>query len=105
MHITNELIHNPGVNQLLGGMDIKFMEKDETQTADPEARTLTTDPNPGPDAAQKGGKRFDTVGEGDVVILPAFALIRRPRPTSDPSVPNALVTSPSLGASLEEKEP
>ena len=22
MHITNELIHNPGVNQLLGGMDI-----------------------------------------------------------------------------------
>merc|ERR1719483_1136029 len=51
MHITNELIHNPGVNELLGGMDIKFMEKDETQ---------------------KGGKRFDTVGEGDVVILPAF---------------------------------
>ena len=33
MHITNELIHNPGVNQLLGGMDIKFMEKDETQVA------------------------------------------------------------------------
>merc|ERR1719401_1113902 len=51
MHITNELIHNPGVNQLLGGMDIKFMEKD------PE---------------QEGGKRFDAVGEGDVVILPAF---------------------------------
>eukprot|EP00966_Prymnesium_polylepis_P126041 2914542-Prymnesium_polylepis.1 len=51
MHITNELIHNPGVNQLLGGMGIEFMEKD-------------------PDAV--GGKRFDTVGEGDVVILPAF---------------------------------
>ena len=33
MHITNELIHNPGVNQLLGGMDIKFMEKDETQVS------------------------------------------------------------------------
>ena len=33
MHITNELIHNPGVNELLGGMDIKFMEKDETQVA------------------------------------------------------------------------
>ena len=43
MHITNELIHNPGVNELLGGMDINFMEKD------PEA---------------VGGKRFDTVGDG-----------------------------------------
>ena len=54
MHITNELIHNPGVNELLGGMDIKFMEKDATQ---------------------QGGKRFDTVGEGDVVILPAFGAL------------------------------
>jgi len=51
MHITNELIHNPGVNELLQGMDVKFIEKD----ADAEY-----------------GKRFDTVGEGDVVILPAF---------------------------------
>ncbi|KAL1519545.1 hypothetical protein AB1Y20_023060 [Prymnesium parvum] len=51
MHITNELIHNPGVNNLLQGMDIKFIEKDQ-------------------DA--KYGKRFDAVGEGDVVILPAF---------------------------------
>jgi 4-hydroxy-3-methylbut-2-enyl diphosphate reductase len=51
MHITNELIHNPGVNDLLGGMDIQFMEKD---------------------AAATGGKRFDKVDEGDVVILPAF---------------------------------
>jgi len=51
MHITNELIHNPGVNDLLGDMDIKFLEKD------PES---------------VGGKRFDTVEDGDVVILPAF---------------------------------
>jgi len=51
MHITNELIHNPGVNDLLAGMDIEFMEKDK-------------------DAV--GGKRFDKVSEGDVVILPAF---------------------------------
>lgn len=50
MHITNELIHNPGVNDLLGGMDIKFIEKDDSAM----------------------GKRFDTIGEGDVVILPAF---------------------------------
>jgi len=51
MHITNELIHNPGVNDLLQGMDINFMEKD---------------------AEAEGGKRFDEVGDGDVVILPAF---------------------------------
>lgn len=51
MHITNELIHNPGVNDLLSGMDIDFMEKD---------------------AAAEGGKRFDRVNDGDVVILPAF---------------------------------
>ena len=50
MHITNELIHNPGVNELLRGMDIEFLEKDESVM----------------------GKRFDTIGEGDVVILPAF---------------------------------
>mmetsp|Transcript_7825 Transcript_7825/g.13186 ORF Transcript_7825/g.13186 Transcript_7825/m.13186 type:complete len:506 (-) Transcript_7825:318-1835(-) len=51
IHITNELIHNPGVNQLLGGMGIKFMEKDSEAV---------------------GGKHFDAVGQGDVVILPAF---------------------------------
>jgi 4-hydroxy-3-methylbut-2-enyl diphosphate reductase len=51
MHITNELIHNPGVNELLGGMDIQFLEKD---------------------ADAPNGKRFDTIGDGDVVILPAF---------------------------------
>jgi len=50
MHITNELIHNPGVNELLQGMDIKFIEKDDSAM----------------------GKRFDTIGDGDVVILPAF---------------------------------
>jgi len=48
MHITNELIHNPGVNDMLGEMQIEFIEKTES------------------------GKRFDTVKEGDVVILPAF---------------------------------
>jgi 4-hydroxy-3-methylbut-2-enyl diphosphate reductase len=51
MHITNELIHNPGVNQLLGEMDIKFMDKDVSKLA---------------------GKDFDAIDKGDVVILPAF---------------------------------
>lgn len=48
MHITNELIHNPGVNDMLADMDVAFIEKTET------------------------GKRFDDIKEGDVVILPAF---------------------------------
>ena len=50
MHITNELIHNPGVNDMLHDMDVQFIEKDTTT----------------------GSKRFEDVGDGDVVILPAF---------------------------------
>ncbi len=49
MHMTNELIHNPGVNDMLRSMDIQFMEKDA-----------------------EGEKRFDEIADGDVVILPAF---------------------------------
>jgi len=48
-HITNELLHNPGVNNMLKDAGVEFVEK----TAD-------------------GGKRFDDVSPGDVVILPAF---------------------------------
>jgi len=48
MHITNELIHNPGVNDLLRDMNINFIEKTEE------------------------GKRFSDIADGDVVILPAF---------------------------------
>ena len=49
VHITNELIHNPEVNDKLQAMDVQFIEKQED-----------------------GGKNFDTVEDGDVVILPAF---------------------------------
>jgi len=46
--ITNEIIHNPGVNQRLRDMDVSFIE------------------------VVDGQKNFAVVGEGDVVILPAF---------------------------------
>jgi 4-hydroxy-3-methylbut-2-enyl diphosphate reductase len=46
--ITNEIIHNPGVNQRLRDMQVAFIEVD------------------------KGEKDFAVVGQGDVVILPAF---------------------------------
>lgn len=49
IHLTNELIHNPEVNEKLQDMNVKFIEK-----------------------LDDGGKRFETVEEGDVVILPAF---------------------------------
>lgn len=48
IHITNEIIHNPEVNEKLQAMDVKFMD------------------------GKKGPKNFDAVGSGDVVILPAF---------------------------------
>lgn len=49
VHITNELIHNPEVNDKLKAMNVQFIEKNVD-----------------------GSKKFDSVGEGDVVILPAF---------------------------------
>ena len=48
LHITNELIHNPEVNDRLTEMKVNLIEKT-------------------PD-----GKDFSTIGDGDVVILPAF---------------------------------
>ncbi|KAI7835626.1 hypothetical protein COHA_010482 [Chlorella ohadii] len=49
LHITNEIIHNPGVNQRLKEMDVNFIE-----------------------ASEEGDKDFSAVKEGEVVILPAF---------------------------------
>jgi 4-hydroxy-3-methylbut-2-enyl diphosphate reductase len=46
--ITNEIIHNPGVNNRLKEMAVEFIE------------------------IKDGQKDFSVVGEGDVVILPAF---------------------------------
>ncbi|KAK9829477.1 hypothetical protein WJX72_006100 [[Myrmecia] bisecta] len=48
LHVTNEIIHNPAVNQRMKEMDINIIE----------------------DKGQ--GKDFGVVKEGDVVILPAF---------------------------------
>lgn len=51
VHITNELIHNPEVNDNLSDMKVQFIEKIDG------------------DASQKN---FEAVNDGDVVILPAF---------------------------------
>jgi 4-hydroxy-3-methylbut-2-enyl diphosphate reductase len=48
-HITNELLHNPGVNQMLEDNGIEFIDKIDHNVKD-----------------------FSNVQEGDVVILPAF---------------------------------
>ncbi len=47
--ITNEIIHNPAVNQRLKDMDVQFITVDQT-----------------------GQKDFSGVAKGDVIILPAF---------------------------------
>ena len=47
--MTNELIHNPEVNDRLSDMNVQFVEKLEGNK-----------------------KRFEAIGDGDVVILPAF---------------------------------
>jgi 4-hydroxy-3-methylbut-2-en-1-yl diphosphate reductase len=46
--ITNEIIHNPSVNQRLRDMNVKFIQ------------------------VENGIKNFDIIASGDVVILPAF---------------------------------
>lgn len=46
--ITNEIIHNPSVNQRLKDMNVQFIE------------------------LENGEKNFEPVADGDVVILPAF---------------------------------
>lgn len=49
LHITNELIHNPMVNDKLHAKDVNFIAKDEDNNKD-----------------------FSQINEGDVVMLPAF---------------------------------
>jgi 4-hydroxy-3-methylbut-2-enyl diphosphate reductase len=49
LHITNELIHNPEVNDKLTDMKVNLVEK-----------------------LGDGQKNFEAIQEGDVVILPAF---------------------------------
>lgn len=50
IHITNELIHNPEVNEKLGALNVQFIQKVEGT----------------------GEKDFSNIQDGDVVILPAF---------------------------------
>ena len=49
LHITNELIHNPEVNDRLTEMNVNLIEK-----------------------LGEGKKDFEVIDDGDVVILPAF---------------------------------
>jgi 4-hydroxy-3-methylbut-2-enyl diphosphate reductase len=49
LYITNEIIHNPEVNQRLRELDIEIFEEDDG-----------------------AGKDYTRIGEGDVVIFPAF---------------------------------
>mmetsp|Transcript_14561 Transcript_14561/g.22445 ORF Transcript_14561/g.22445 Transcript_14561/m.22445 type:complete len:457 (-) Transcript_14561:203-1573(-) len=49
VYITNELIHNPEVNDNLSAMKVNFIEKNED-----------------------GSKKFEVVQDNDVVLLPAF---------------------------------
>lgn len=52
VHITNELIHNPEVNEKLAALNVQFIQKVE--------------------GSATGEKDFSNIQDGDVVILPAF---------------------------------
>lgn len=57
VHITNELIHNPMVNERLHNKNVNFIQKIEDTSVD------QSNPN---------AKDFSMIEEGDVVMLPAF---------------------------------
>jgi 4-hydroxy-3-methylbut-2-enyl diphosphate reductase len=72
LHITNEIIHNPGVNQRLKEMDVQFIDADAS-----------------------GAKDFSGVRQGDVVILPAFgASVQEMRLLNDRAVQIVDTTCP-----------
>ncbi|EFN56438.1 hypothetical protein CHLNCDRAFT_59658 [Chlorella variabilis] len=72
LHITNEIIHNPSVNQRLKEMDVQFI-----------------------DEGADGGKDFSGVKEGEVVILPAFgASVQEMRLLNDRNVQIVDTTCP-----------
>jgi len=54
VHITNELIHNPEVNDKLKDLKVQFINKEEGTTG------------------SQTKKDFSNISDGDVVILPAF---------------------------------
>ena len=54
VHITNELIHNPEVNDKLKDLKVQFINKEEGTTG------------------SQTKKDFSNINDGDVVILPAF---------------------------------
>lgn len=57
VHITNELIHNPMVNERLHNKNVNFIQKIDDTSVD------QSNPN---------AKDFSMIKEGDVVMLPAF---------------------------------
>ena len=83
LHITNELIHNPEVNDSLTEMKVNLIEKESTT----------------------GTKDFSPVEDGDVVILPAFGASYEEMEMLDKKVRNEKKndewsTDPSWGSSL-----
>lgn len=84
VHITNELIHNPMVNDRLHFKNVNFIQKLERTTEEEEDTTTdeksessssTTTKKNNNNAildANPNAKDFSDIQEGDVVMLPAF---------------------------------
>lgn len=78
VHITNEIIHNPIVNEKLKGMDVQFIQTLEeagkgAQGGGDEGAALAAAGHGAASVSSEGvTKDFSRVRAGDVVILPAF---------------------------------
>ena len=83
LHITNELIHNPEVNDSLTEMKVNLIEKESAT----------------------GAKDFSPVEEGDVVILPAFGASYEEMEMLDKKVSyNTIFVNESMFLSKDRKE-
>ena len=70
VYITNEIIHNPEVNDRLRELDIEILEEAQAQAAPAPAAAAAAAAAPAPGVVN--GKDYSSIASGDVVIFPAF---------------------------------
>jgi 4-hydroxy-3-methylbut-2-en-1-yl diphosphate reductase len=79
VYITNEIIHNPEVNDRLRELDIEILEEAEAANAAANAANAAPSSSSSSSAAATAGtsalinnKDYSSIASGDVVIFPAF---------------------------------
>jgi 4-hydroxy-3-methylbut-2-enyl diphosphate reductase len=72
VYITNEIIHNPEVNDRLRELDIEILEEAEAEAAAAAASSSSSAAASAGTSALINNKDYSSINQGDVVIFPAF---------------------------------